>query len=90
LNGRMTASLIVSVTVGVAIALVSGLFRTALSRIGVDVVLRGTPLPWIIQVIPRPYHILWANLAPDVAFWVAIASLASVFVMHVTRKPVQT
>ncbi len=86
MNRRMMAYLVVSVVLGVTIALLSGLFRTALSPLGVDVVLRGTPLPWIIQVIPRPGRILWENLLADVAFWIVIASLASLFIMYTARK----
>jgi hypothetical protein len=83
-------SLLVSVVAGVAITLISGLFRAPLSRIGVDVVSRGSPVPWIIQVIPRAGHVLWVQLIADAVFWAAVSFAAVTIVMHYgTTRTVQ-
>ncbi len=68
----MVRSLVVSVVVGVAITLLSWLFRPPLSRMGIDVVTRGVPLPWMMQVIPMTSHILWSGFFADLVFWATI------------------
>ena len=71
-----------SVVVGLVIAFISGIFRAPLSRMSVDVILRGAPLPWIIQVIPRAGHILWVQLAADTIFWVVISFAALTIIVY--------
>jgi hypothetical protein len=39
---------------------------------GVDVVMRGVPLPWMMQVIPMAGHILWSGFLADLVFWAAV------------------
>jgi hypothetical protein len=39
---------------------------------GVDVVMRGVPLPWMMQVIPMTGHILWSGFLADLLFWAAV------------------
>lgn len=72
LKVRMVRSPLVSVVVGVAITLLSWLFRPPLSRMDVDVVTRGVPLPWMIQVIAMTGHIFWSGFFADLVFWAAI------------------
>jgi len=67
-----------SVVLGVVVALVSGLFLTPQPHIGIDVVMRGFPVPWRLQVIPMPeQHILWDGLVEDIGFWVVIVLVIS-------------
>ena len=67
-----------SVVLGVVVALVSGLFLTPQPHIGIDVVMRGFPVSWRLQVIPMPeQHILWDGLFEDIGFWVVIALVIS-------------
>ena len=72
LKERIVQGFLVSVVVGLAITLLSWSFRPPLSRMGVDVVMRGVPLPWMMQVIPMTGHILWSGFLADLVFWAAI------------------
>lgn len=72
MNKERTTGLLLSIVVGVVIALVTGLFRSPLVRMGVDVVYSGMPIAWEIRVIPRAGQILWTNFIIDAAFWVLI------------------
>jgi hypothetical protein len=73
---RIILSLVASVFVGIAITLVSGAFQTPMGQLGIDVVYRGLPLFWTMQVIPtRIQSIDWINLAVDAVFWVIITSI---------------
>jgi len=82
LKVRMVRSLLVSVAVGVVITLLSWLFRPPLSRMGVDVVTRGVPLPWMMQVIPMTGHILWSGFLADLVFWAAIIFGVLMAILH--------
>ena len=77
-NQIMKGAAAFSVVLGVVVALVSGLFLTPQPHIGIDVVMRGFPVPWRLQVIPMPeQHILWDGLVEDIGFWVVIALVIS-------------
>ena len=75
-------TLLASVLVGVVVTLISGLFRAPVSRIGVDVVLRGAPLAWMIQVIPRAGSVLWIRFIADAVFWAAISFAVLTILTH--------
>jgi len=77
-----------SVMVGLMITWVSGFFMTPLLRMGVDVVHRGMPVPWSIQVIPREGSVLWFSFVEDLAFWILIGFALSLLILHIsTRRP---
>lgn len=78
-----------SMVAGLAVTVISGLFRPLFSRIDIDMVRRGLPIPWLIQVVPRSAHILWPVFIMDLAFWILVALLVSVAVLYLGRtKPV--
>ena len=84
---KLAIVVLLSATVGFMITLISGFFMTPFLRMGVDVVHRGMPLPWSIQVIPRSANVLWVSFVEDVAFWILIALAISALVQHFsTRK----
>lgn len=70
------ATVVASIIVGVVITLTSGLFRTPLERMGVDVVRIGFPLVWSMRVIPGPIHVVWGSFLVDVVFWALIGFVA--------------
>jgi len=77
-NLNMKGAAVFSVVLGVVVALVSGLFLTPQPHIGIDVVMRGFPVPWRLQVIPMPeQHILWDGLVEDIGSWVVVALVIS-------------
>ena len=49
---------------------------------GVDVIMQGVPLPWMMQVIPMAGHVPWSGFITDLAFWAAIVFGALTVVMH--------
>ena len=75
-------SFLASVVVGLAITLLSWSFRPPLSRMGVDVVMRGVPLPWMMQVIPMTGHILWSGFLADLVFWAAVIFGILMVILH--------
>ena len=74
MNKKMTAGL--SIVAGIVITIGTGLFRSPLVRMGVDVVYSGMPMAWEIRVIPRAGEIVWTNFIADAAFWVLIVLIA--------------
>jgi len=82
LKEKWLVTLLGSVVVGVIATLISGFFLAPLSRMGVDVVLRGAPLAWMIQVIPRAGSLLWVQFIADALFWVAISFAVLAVLMH--------
>jgi hypothetical protein len=87
MNTKLALSLLVSVVVGVAITLISGLIQTPMAHLGVDVVYWGMPLPWTMRVIPTQFQSIdWLNLIADLAFWVIIASIVSTSLMYLATK----
>lgn len=62
-----------SIAMGAAISLLSGLFKPPFTRILIDVVEWGAPLSWLMRVIPiRMYSINLPNQVIDLAFWSVI------------------
>jgi hypothetical protein len=82
LKERVVRSFLVLVVVGLAITLLSWSLRPPLSRMGVDVVMRGVPLPWMMQVIPMSGHILWSGFLADLVFWVAVIFGIVMAILH--------
>jgi len=82
LDGGTRVGILVSIGVGVIVTLITGLFRTLGTRMGVDVSMRGTPLPWEMQVFPMPAHVLWVGLLTDLAFWVIVSLITSGVILH--------
>lgn len=73
---RLVLSVMISLVAGVSITSISGFFKDPLTRMDIDVVQRGIPLPWSFQVIPQQVsHILWDALLTDIIFWTGIAIL---------------
>jgi hypothetical protein len=61
-----------------------------LSRMGIDVIMRGVPLPWMMQVIPMAGHVLWNGFITDLVFWVAIVFAVLTVILHFsTRKGIR-
>ena len=85
LQVRMVRNLLISAVVGLAITLLSWFLRPPLSRMGVDVVMRGAPLPWMTQVIPMAGSILWIGLVVDLAFWAAVIFGALMAMLHLGK-----
>jgi hypothetical protein len=81
-RGSIRFGVLVSIAVGLIITLVTGLFRTLGTRMGVDVAMRGTPIPWEMQVFPMPARVLWAGFLTDLAFWIIISLIASTLILH--------
>ena len=75
-------SFLASLVVGLTITLLSWSFRPPLSRMGVDVVMRGVPLPWMMQVIPMTGHILWSGFLADLVFWAAVIFGVLMVMLH--------
>jgi hypothetical protein len=88
LKERVVRGFLVSVVVGLAITLLSWSLRPPLSRMGVDVVMRGVPLPWMMQVIPMTGHILWSGFLADLAFWAAVIFGVLMVMLHFGRGKV--
>jgi len=88
LKERIVRGFLVSVVVGLAITLLSWSFRPPLSRMGVDVVMRGVPLPWMMQVIPMTGHILLGGFLADLAFWAAVIFGVLMVMLHFGRAEV--
>jgi hypothetical protein len=86
MNKKSAYGLAASVALGCIITLLSGSFKTPWIPIGVDVVYKGMPLPWIIQVIPRPGAVLWDGLAVDLAFWILTISIILMVAANFTKK----
>jgi len=82
LKKTIVQAFLVSVVVGLAITLLSWSFRPPLSRMGVDVVMRGVPLPWMMQVIPMSGHILWSGFLADLVFWAAVIFGILMAILH--------
>jgi ABC-type Fe3+-siderophore transport system permease subunit len=82
LKERLVRGFLVSVVVGLAITLLSWSLRPPLSRMGVDVVMRGAPLPWMMQVIPMTGHILWNGFLADLVFWAAVIFGIVMAILH--------
>jgi hypothetical protein len=82
LKERIVQGFLVSLMVGLAITLLSWSFRPPLSRMGVDVVMRGVPLPWMMQVIPMTGHILWSGFLADLVFWAAAIFGILMVILH--------
>lgn len=77
MDARRLVPALLSVVIGIAVTSISGLFKTPFTRIGVDVVQRWMPLPWIIQVIPRTGQIMWIRFLADFVFWTLTLLAAS-------------
>jgi hypothetical protein len=91
MNPNMKRATVLSVVLGVVVALVSGLFLTPQPHIGIDVVLRGLPFPWRLQVIPMPMQsVLWDGLLYDIVFWVVIALAISAAATYLASKRTRT
>lgn len=82
---KTPATVVASIIVGVVITLTSGLFRTPLERVGIDVVRSGFPLVWSIRVIPGPIHVVWGSFLLDVVFWALIGFVAMSTAAHLGR-----
>ncbi len=82
MNAKPVVVVFLSMLVGLAITWVSELFSTY----SIDVVYRGIPWPWIIQVIPRAGHILWTNFIADAVFWILITFVISTLLMYLLTK----
>jgi uncharacterized membrane protein len=80
-KGRVGIGTLISIAVGFVITLVTGLFRTLGTQMGVDFVMRGTPFPWKVQVFPRPAYVLWLVFFADVAFWILVSLIVSIIVL---------
>ena len=58
-----------------------------MGQLGIDVVYRGLPLSWTMQVIPtRIQSIDWINLAVDAVFWVIITSIIVTSAVYLKTK----
>lgn len=91
MNPNMKRTMVLSVILGVVVALASGLFLTPQPHIGIDVVLRGFPFPWRLQVIPMPMqNILWDGLVEDIVFWIIIALAISSAATYLVSKRTRT
>jgi hypothetical protein len=93
LKDKTLVTVVASIVVGVVITLTSGLFRTPLERMGVDVVRSGFPLVWSMRVIPRPINVLWGSFLVDVIFWaligfVAVSTAAYLGRTRTTEQPI--
>jgi hypothetical protein len=88
LKERIVQAFFVSVVVGLAITLLSWFFRPPLSRVGVDVVMRGVPLPWMMQVIPMTGHILWSGFLADLVFWATVIFGVLMAMLHFGTREV--
>jgi hypothetical protein len=86
LKSKIPLAVITSVVVGTAITAISGLFKTPLTRIGVDVVQKGMPFPWIIRVIPMGDFIIWNMFLADVVVWVLVALVISLITIYVADR----
>jgi hypothetical protein len=82
LNAKPAVVVFLSILVGLGITWVSELFSTQ----SIDVVYRGFPWAWIIQVIPRPPHILWTSFIADAAFWSVITYVIFTLILHVLTR----
>jgi hypothetical protein len=81
-RGSIRVGVLVSIGVGVIITLITGLFRTLGTRMGVDVAMRGTPIPWEMQVFPMPARVVWVGFLADLAFWIIISLVASALILY--------
>lgn len=86
MNEKSLATVLASVVFGVVMTLISGLFRTPLERMGVDVVRSGLPLVWSMRVIPRPIYVVWDSFLVDVVFWTLIGFLAVYTLTYLGRR----
>lgn len=88
MKSKFAIAVVASAAVGVVVTVISGLFMTPFTRMGIDVVRKGAPFPWVIRVIPMGDHILWDMFVADLAVWVFIALVVSMVAIHVSaRKP---
>ena len=86
MNSQFAIAVVTSAVVGAVVTAISGFFMTPFTRMGVDVVQKGAPFPWVIRVIPMGDHILWDMFVADLAFWVFIALVVSVFAILVSAR----
>ena len=86
LKNRAIVDLLVSAAFALAIVMISSLFNTPLFRMGIDVVRRGAPLPWIIQVILRAGQVIWSGFITDVVFWIVVIFAALTSVTHLYAR----
>lgn len=86
LKSKFAIGMVTSAIVGAVVTAISGLFMTPFTRMGVDVVQKGAPFPWVIRVIPMGDHILWDMFMADLAIWVLIALVVSMFAIHATAR----
>lgn len=73
MKSKFAIGVVASAVVAAVVTAISGLFMTPFTRMGVDVVQKGAPFPWIIRVIPMGDHIIWDMFVADLAIWVFIA-----------------
>jgi len=77
---------VTSAVVGTGVTAISGLFMTPFTRMGVDVVQKGAPFPWVIRVIPIGDRILWDMFVADLAIWVFIALVVSMIAILASAR----
>jgi len=82
LTGKnVSVGAIVSIALGLAVTVVTGLFRTLGTGMGVDFITRGTPFAWNTQVFPEPEHIIWLGFLTDLAFWILVFLAVSLAIL---------
>ena len=86
MKSKFAIGVLTSAVVGAFVTAISGLFMTPFTRIGVDVVQKGAPFPWVIRVIPMGDHILWDMFLADLRIWFFIALVSMVAIHASARK----
>jgi len=82
---RTRNALAIAIAFGIIITWVSGFFRTPW-WMEIDVVRKGAPFPWIMQVLPRPSTVIWSGMIEDAVFWAMVSGLIAVMSLRIIRK----
>jgi hypothetical protein len=82
----------IAILIGLLLTWATGMYPTPFTRIQIDVVTYGAPLPYSTRVIPTEFITYdWFNLALDLAFWAIITYLILAVILRTSppKKPEQ-